>query len=367
MATDAPNNGKWWLTISASPKAKIDFPLVKNLRVTVGNENDEKNKMGFVTYQNRSGKGLNGWAGGENKVIVVYSKNKKKKPSAIYISENNNINEGYPEDQPGYYFVPYPAGNYQELTFETRERPTNQEIGSTTVDDVEVTAGGMIIGDQPLPVSLMNFSAFALNSAVRLHWATGSEENNAGFEIARAYSQNGIFLPIASYHTHPALLGAGTTNIRHDYQFIDENLINGTTYYYQLTDIDFNGVRNILQVVSATPNEVADTSTAPIIIKHHDLAPNYPNPFNPETTIRYTISGDITRQLSGAVNVSLNIYNMLGKKVKTLVTAPHFPGQYKAVWDAKDDNGQAVGSGVYVYLLKIGHQTQLSRKMLLLR
>jgi hypothetical protein len=68
---------------------------------------------------------------------------------------------------------------------------------------------------------------------------------------------------------------------------------------------------------------------------------NYPNPFNPTTTIDY--------QLPQAVDVKLEIYNVLGQKVRTLVSGSMQPGRYQAVWDARNDAGALVGSGIYIY------------------
>jgi len=88
--------------------------------------------------------------------------------------------------------------------------------------------------------------------------------------------------------------------------------------------------------------------------------PNYPNPFNPATEIRYDISSDIGK------NVNLKIYNLLGKEIKELVNAVHQHGSYKALWDGTDSLGRLVPSGIYLYRLKIGEEV-FTRKMTLLR
>ena len=88
------------------------------------------------------------------------------------------------------------------------------------------------------------------------------------------------------------------------------------------------------------------------------LEPNYPNPFNPETALRYA--------LPEAQGVRLEIYDLLGQKVRTLVDGAQPPGSYRLVWDGRNDRGQAVASGVYLYRLKTP-QFRHTRKMLLLR
>ena len=89
------------------------------------------------------------------------------------------------------------------------------------------------------------------------------------------------------------------------------------------------------------------------------LLPNYPNPFNPETTIQY--------QVPAPGQVTLTIYNLLGEKVRTLVQTVQPAGKYSAKWDGRNVSGTGVGSGVYFYELQIGNASVATRKMLLLR
>lgn len=89
------------------------------------------------------------------------------------------------------------------------------------------------------------------------------------------------------------------------------------------------------------------------------LAQNHPNPFNSITTIQY--------QLPEACSVTLAIYNLLGQKIKTLVSnEPRTAGVYQASWDGRDDLGQIAGSGVYVYRLDAGSFVD-SRKLIMMK
>jgi hypothetical protein len=97
---------------------------------------------------------------------------------------------------------------------------------------------------------------------------------------------------------------------------------------------------------------------APAIPGSYHLLQNYPNPFNPTTTIEYQIT-----QPSG---VSLVIFNLLGQKIRTLVEKHQASGAYRVHWDGKDEGGNAIGSGVYLYQLKIGKET-LTRKMVMVK
>jgi hypothetical protein len=90
------------------------------------------------------------------------------------------------------------------------------------------------------------------------------------------------------------------------------------------------------------------------------LNDNYPNPFNPETTIKY--------QLPDAGQVRLEVYNMLGQVVKTLVDNQfQNAGRYTLQWDATNNSGQPLSSGVYFYRILAGGEFQSYKKMLLLK
>jgi endo-1,4-beta-D-glucanase Y len=88
------------------------------------------------------------------------------------------------------------------------------------------------------------------------------------------------------------------------------------------------------------------------------LLNNFPNPFNPSTTIQYT--------LGKPIHVQLTIYNELGQKVRTLQDARQDAGDYSLTWDATDEKKNPVASGTYFYRLEAGGQT-LQKKMLLIR
>lgn len=86
---------------------------------------------------------------------------------------------------------------------------------------------------------------------------------------------------------------------------------------------------------------------------------NYPNPFNPSTTIRYSLASE--------TNVTLEIFNILGQRVRTLVSGElQVPGSYEAFWDGKDEQRNLVGSGAYLYRLGAGDFEE-TRKMILLK
>ena len=92
----------------------------------------------------------------------------------------------------------------------------------------------------------------------------------------------------------------------------------------------------------------------------YELSQNFPNPFNPATTIRYG--------LPKAERVTLKIYNLLGAEVATLVNdEPKAAGYHAAIWDGRDGNGRVVASGVYVYRLQAGSSVIITKKLVMVK
>ncbi len=185
-----------------------------------------------------------------------------------------------------------------------------------------------------VPVELTSFIASSNDGNVKLNWITASEINNRIFEIERK-SNNSQFVTIGYVNGH------GTTTEQQDYLYIDKNPGQGT-YIYRLKQLDFNGhyeYSNEVEVILAPTKFL--------------LEQNYPNPFNPSTLIKYSIPTDGF--------VSLDIFNLLGQKVATLVNENMKAGRYEVNFDAS-----GLSTGLYIYTLKSGNFIS-TKKMILLK
>jgi flagellar hook assembly protein FlgD len=98
-------------------------------------------------------------------------------------------------------------------------------------------------------------------------------------------------------------------------------------------------------------------STYKVAPSVYALSKNYPNPFNPTTTIDYSIPQ--------AGNVELVIYNTAGQKVRTLINQMQDASFYKVVWDGRDESGQSVASGIYFYRLVAGNFSKIEKMTLI--
>jgi hypothetical protein len=105
---------------------------------------------------------------------------------------------------------------------------------------------------------------------------------------------------------------------------------------------------------SAVGEEEEQVSSRPI---RFELGQNYPNPFNPTTVVAYA--------LQKKALVKLEIYNLLGQRVKTLVDEYQSSGSYRVPWDGRNEQGETVASGVYFYRLDVDGATQAKRMVLM--
>lgn len=147
----------------------------------------------------------------------------------------------------------------------------------------------------------------------------------------------------------PGAEGGSSASTR-TYAFIDRTAVFGITYEYLLEAVDFQGGMAQYGPRKARPRNPLETA----------LHSNYPNPFNPITTLRFS--------LKEKAKVSLVIYDAKGKVVRTLIRPDRAlpPGKYRLIWDARDDRGFEAPSGQYFYRFTAPryHKT---RKMILVK
>jgi len=95
-----------------------------------------------------------------------------------------------------------------------------------------------------------------------------------------------------------------------------------------------------------------------LVVNSNELIGNYPNPFNPVTTISFAIT-------ESSANTELVIYNLKGQKIRQLINDHLSAGQHSVVWNGTDDNEKTVSSGIYFYKLKTDNFEKTKRMILL--
>lgn len=209
-------------------------------------------------------------------------------------------------------------------------------------------------GGWPLPVTISSFTSIVLGNIVSLRWITATEVDNYGFEVERklldgkATKEGAISIsttPLwgeAVWHKVGFVEGNGMTNIPHDYDF--RETVSPGSYSYRLKQIDRDGKFAYSKTIDVN-------IPVPRVLS---LSDNFPNPFNPTTTIEFTLPDD--------GRVSLRIYDVLGREVASLVEERLKAGElYRTVFDASK-----LASGVYFSRLEYGGR-QLIKKLLLMK
>ncbi len=217
------------------------------------------------------------------------------------------------------------------------------EVDYSAADDEFFTAwGDPRNSDDPTGFVNLNLNFFGQrldnDDTHKMSWLNGDRSGTV------ANTENITLSGSSNYENSPA--GIAHSPVRNEFLvlFAFEDMSMGRS-------LDVYG-----QIVSGTQDtDVEDDEFIPTAF---EVSPNYPNPFNPETMIRFNIPEKN--------RVTVTVYDLVGRKIKTLMDGLKQSGQHQTVWDGMDERGKAVASGIYFYEVRFGSHTQI-RKMTLLR
>jgi hypothetical protein len=200
--------------------------------------------------------------------------------------------------------------------------------------EAKVDSGYSVDNIAPSASSGFSASPIAVNQrpAVQLKWRTVADKDLAYYAI---YKNGG-----------PAPFATTTDSV-----FTDLAVVVGTTVSYGLAAVDANGNESVRRNVSLLITRVGERTQA-ALPSAYELGSNYPNPFNPQTTIDFA--------LPKRGHVKLVVFNFLGQEVETLVDAELPAGIHKAVWHAKQQP-----SGIYFYRLTVNDFAQIKKMVLM--
>lgn len=233
---------------------------------------------------------------------------------------------------------------YKTLTETSTQRPY------AIIDDVT-----------PLPV--LDAQAYKAGKIVTLSWRLVTDGGNnssgiAGYMIYRAIKETILSTDTLRF----VALAKLTENPRGFYSSNDTLSDTTKTYYYKIAAVDNVGWIGFDQsIVIKAENAGYLARENGRLPDHFALLANFPNPFNPTTTITF----DLPSGFSG--NVELTVYNLIGQQVRNVVDQEMAAGRYRIVWDGKDANQRAVPTGVYFYSLQAGNTYRDCKKMLLIK
>jgi hypothetical protein len=188
-------------------------------------------------------------------------------------------------------------------------------------------------GDSPLPVELSTFTSSVINNAVALSWSTVAEKSNYGFNVERSADKtNWVKIGFVN--------GSGNSNSVKNYSFTDKSANSGKMYY-RLKQVDTDGKYEYSKTIEVDLG----------LPKVYELSNNYPNPFNPSTTIRFS--------LPEKQNVKITVFNTLGQKVAEILNGEMEAGVHEVNFNASN-----LTSGIYICKMNAGNFTQTKKLML---
>jgi hypothetical protein len=185
--------------------------------------------------------------------------------------------------------------------------------------------------ESPVPVLISSFGAALAGDGVHLQWKLESDENISGFNVYRTQAD--------SKSVRIAELSGSVAS------YIDASIRAGMSYTYLL------GVR------TGSGEVVSQAATVRIPLASVTLGQNHPNPFNPVTTIEYSVQD--------RSDVVIGVYNSSGELVTRLNEGPRESGLHRVQWNGRNLAGQLVASGAYFYRLE--GSSAPARKMILLK
>jgi hypothetical protein len=185
--------------------------------------------------------------------------------------------------------------------------------------------------DIVLPVQLFDFKAQRVNEQqVNLVWNSSNERNLAGYKLFRSIDRAANFEPLASYDSNGELLPKGGTEGRAQYTYVDRDKLEpGRVYYYRLQAIDADGT---------VSTEQTRAITTPSLFTLNDV---FPNPFDESATVPFI--------LENAARVTIDVYDIQGRKVYSLLDREMNAGYHKVDLDAT-----SLPSGIYNVQFRAG-------------
>ncbi len=217
------------------------------------------------------------------------------------------------------------------------------------------SAQDIIKPDNVLPVEMIYFFGSVVGDSVELKWGTATEVNNYGYNILRTDTS-------FEWNNVGFMEGHGNSYSPKDYVFYDTTVTENGEYFYILKQIDFDGNFELLEdTVGVTVDFITSVENDNMISRNQpkriNLYQNFPNPFNPSTTISFSVNKN--------THVVLKVYTLLGEEVATLWDKNTNSGTYYVQFNSNSVN-KKLSSGIYWYQLSSNNIT-ITKKFILIK
>jgi hypothetical protein len=233
---------------------------------------------------------------------------------------------------------------------------TSLASGTTATPDAENNVP--LQNDQAItPVELTSFASTSMSIQgddliVRLSWVVESESNMSGYNIHRSESGSNS----DSYLINNGVIVAENSSTSHSYSYDDVEVTEGGTFYYWLESIALDGINRFYGpvVVSVEGDNEPET---PEIITVSSLKSVFPNPFNPSTSVTFS--------LKEAGKATVRVYNVKGELMTEVANGTFSSGvDHTAVWNGLDSKGNSCGSGIYFFRMEANGYSAIKKAVL---
>lgn len=231
------------------------------------------------------------------------------------------------------------------LAYPTENPPDLYDSGPFRSSDHDPVIVGLNL--QPIAVELALFQANYADERVTVVWKTACEIDVAGFNILRSDSRDGSYAKT----NHKLIVSLGDSGRGAEYTFVDYD--GKKQHYYKLESITRGGRAAYYGPIAVSAVEAVEVTQVPL---EFALYYNYPNPFNLATIIRY----DMPRE----DDIILEIFDLRGRKVRTLLNQKSIVGSFEIVWDGQNDHGELAAAGLYFCKMIAGDYVGVSRMLL---
>ncbi|MEI6091834.1 MAG: FlgD immunoglobulin-like domain containing protein [bacterium] len=264
---------------------------------------------------------------------------------------NSYPSESWAQFTPSNGCMAYAHTNHQGLSL--IDNTTNTYINGTWIPMLRPFFGERSYGqnasefeecpDDMTPVDMVGFKGINRQAGIELIWETATETNNSGFEVQRRNMGDDEWNQIGF------VSGAGTSLTSKYYSYLDKKVNPSSTYQYQIRQIDNDGTVSCkaTDIITVTYDNIGELT----------LNQNTPNPFSALTDISFSLP---TNALA-----KLEIVDLLGNTVKVLNNSNLNAGKHSFRWDSKDEFGNDVNNGTYIYRLVVADQVRTAKMTLM--
>jgi hypothetical protein len=233
----------------------------------------------------------------------------------------------------------------------------DESVGPTMYDSAGVQQNGTLSGgtivasDLTLPVELSSFTTVLMvDNLVRITWITQSETDLQGYYLFRGNTPS-----LNQAVCINSMINATNSTNQSEYYYVDNEADPGNTWYYWLQSVNLDGSFIFHGPVSVFISN-GESEEIPGIPVATELHPVYPNPFNPVAYVGYSVAA--------RAQVKVQIFNARGQIVRSYDEGFREIGNYRIIWNGKDNGGSDLPTGMYLIRLTAGNEVCTQKAML---